>query len=598
MFYLLLLFSLMTLGAGVFLIGFGAPIRETMFGSALIISGTVSVVGGFLLVGLAAAVQELRRIVQGLRRMPGVRPARPADRKEGERRPPPQRAPFPARSAADAPIPAPTSIDEPAFDLPPDIRSDAAAAVEAGLQAEPHGYAEADIRPESRPPERQPGPAWLRRAIAEIESVPPGEAPPPPEPLEPRPGESWHPEEVARRYAPPEAQYGRPGSGPAGPLERPSPQDGRRPRGGLPAAPLAPAAPVEPEDYAPEADVWMRPRIPTSPISAPVARDEPLQDYAAEPEVAPPRRSTPVQPGPSVQPGPPVQPNPARANDGQPTLGGQPNSSPHGQASPAQPEPAPSIFDMVWANDRRRSGPAFPAESRPEPQAYAPRPVERPAPPVAMPAPPVVAPPQRPEPPRPEFARPEPVRPDFIRPEPIRPEPARLEPARIEPARPEPARYEPARYEPARHEPMRAEAARPEPMRQEPMHPEPMRSEPMRQEPMHPEPTRSEPMRQESIRRDPVRQEVVRQEPMRQEPMRQEPVRQEPVRQEPVRQEPVRPQMPRPEPRPLSILKSGVIDEMAYTLFNDGSIEAQMPDGTMRFSSIDELRRHLDQNDG
>jgi hypothetical protein len=55
---------------------------------------------------------------------------------------------------------------------------------------------------------------------------------------------------------------------------------------------------------------------------------------------------------------------------------------------------------------------------------------------------------------------------------------------------------------------------------------------------------------------------------------------------------------PRLEPRPLSILKSGVIDEMAYTLFTDGSIEAQMPDGIMRFVSIEELRRHLDQNEG
>ena len=41
-----------------------------------------------------------------------------------------------------------------------------------------------------------------------------------------------------------------------------------------------------------------------------------------------------------------------------------------------------------------------------------------------------------------------------------------------------------------------------------------------------------------------------------------------------------------------------MIDEMAYTLFTDGSIEAQMPDGTMRFSSIEELRRHLDQHEG
>ena len=52
----------------------------------------------------------------------------------------------------------------------------------------------------------------------------------------------------------------------------------------------------------------------------------------------------------------------------------------------------------------------------------------------------------------------------------------------------------------------------------------------------------------------------------------------------------------RAEPRPLSILKSGMIDEMAYTLFTDGSIEAQMPDGTMRFASIEELRKHLEKN--
>ena len=51
------------------------------------------------------------------------------------------------------------------------------------------------------------------------------------------------------------------------------------------------------------------------------------------------------------------------------------------------------------------------------------------------------------------------------------------------------------------------------------------------------------------------------------------------------------------EQRPLSILKSGVIDEMAYTLFTDGSIEAQLPDGTMRFASIDELRLHLEKHE-
>jgi hypothetical protein len=50
------------------------------------------------------------------------------------------------------------------------------------------------------------------------------------------------------------------------------------------------------------------------------------------------------------------------------------------------------------------------------------------------------------------------------------------------------------------------------------------------------------------------------------------------------------------EPKPVSILKSGVIDGMAYTLYTDGSIEAQLPKGMMRFASIEELRQYLENN--
>ena len=45
----------------------------------------------------------------------------------------------------------------------------------------------------------------------------------------------------------------------------------------------------------------------------------------------------------------------------------------------------------------------------------------------------------------------------------------------------------------------------------------------------------------------------------------------------------------------VTVLKSGVVDGMAYSLYSDGSIEAQMPEGMMRFTSIAELRAHLDQ---
>ena len=49
------------------------------------------------------------------------------------------------------------------------------------------------------------------------------------------------------------------------------------------------------------------------------------------------------------------------------------------------------------------------------------------------------------------------------------------------------------------------------------------------------------------------------------------------------------------DPAQVTVLKSGVVDGMAYSLYSDGSIEAQMPEGMMRFASIDELRAHLDQ---
>ncbi|CAN5127215.1 hypothetical protein BH10PSE10_BH10PSE10_10000 [soil metagenome] len=62
---------------------------------------------------------------------------------------------------------------------------------------------------------------------------------------------------------------------------------------------------------------------------------------------------------------------------------------------------------------------------------------------------------------------------------------------------------------------------------------------------------------------------------------------------EPVRE---RFQPPRRADAPsVTIVKSGVVDSMAYSLYSDGSIEAQMPEGMVRFASIDELRAHLDE---
>jgi hypothetical protein len=67
---------------------------------------------------------------------------------------------------------------------------------------------------------------------------------------------------------------------------------------------------------------------------------------------------------------------------------------------------------------------------------------------------------------------------------------------------------------------------------------------------------------------------------------------------EPVSLEPQAQPEPAPvdEPRGAAILKSGVVDGMAYTLYADGSIEAKLPHGTVRFGSIAELRAHIESN--
>jgi len=49
-------------------------------------------------------------------------------------------------------------------------------------------------------------------------------------------------------------------------------------------------------------------------------------------------------------------------------------------------------------------------------------------------------------------------------------------------------------------------------------------------------------------------------------------------------------------PRAVAILKSGIVDGMGYTLYVDGSIEAELPQGTLRFASINELRNHIAKN--
>jgi hypothetical protein len=48
-----------------------------------------------------------------------------------------------------------------------------------------------------------------------------------------------------------------------------------------------------------------------------------------------------------------------------------------------------------------------------------------------------------------------------------------------------------------------------------------------------------------------------------------------------------------PAPPSAVVYKSGVIDGMAYTLYTDGSIEAQLPQGPIRFASVEALQSYL-----
>jgi hypothetical protein len=108
-----------------------------------------------------------------------------------------------------------------------------------------------------------------------------------------------------------------------------------------------------------------------------------------------------------------------------------------------------------------------------------------------------------------------------------------------------------------------------------------------------PEPARPSPLSEPPVATPERKEARVAPEPRLEPP----PLRAEPP---PMRAEPPAPPVEnepaREEPRPLAILKSGVIDGMAYTLYTDGSIEAQLPKGMMRFASIDELRQYLEKN--
>jgi hypothetical protein len=90
---------------GVAMVGYGIPINAFSFGNTLIIAGTTAVVGGLIVIGVAAAVAQLQRISEALANRPPVRPSRPLETFDPVQAPPPGapgRNPFPPRQKSDA----------------------------------------------------------------------------------------------------------------------------------------------------------------------------------------------------------------------------------------------------------------------------------------------------------------------------------------------------------------------------------------------------------------------------------------------------------------------------------------------------------------
>jgi len=195
-------------------------------------------------------------------------------------------------------------------------------------------------------------------------------------------------------------------------------------------------------------------------------------------------------------------------------------------------------------------------------------------------------------------------------PKPPRPEPR---PARLEPkvAEPSPAPFEPRgpstppEFPPfssvptSVHEttpyvqPEKAIAEEPEP---QPLEPEPdvHQAELPQAEPPPPEPEPEPASREPELPPKSFFDAVWPEEEASETPPASEPSAEPPPLPEP---EPPAP-APAPEKQRAAILKSGVVDGMGYTLYIDGSIEAELPQGTVRFASIHELRAHLEKNAG
>jgi hypothetical protein len=166
---LLLLLGFIAVAAGMFGLGLGVPMRDTTFGAAMLVAASVAITGGFILIGLAAAVSELRRALQHLR----LPDRRDVERGQGRRMEP--RIDRPVAYGPDAAHVIPTRFDAPEAEPKEPRRTPAAAAPERAAAAEtPDAIRPSDYR---KPGNEASGPgaeapAAPRTAADEVKSPP------------------------------------------------------------------------------------------------------------------------------------------------------------------------------------------------------------------------------------------------------------------------------------------------------------------------------------------------------------------------------------------------------------------------------------------
>jgi hypothetical protein len=258
--------------AGAATILFGIPVKEFSFGDTLIVSGTISLVGGVIVVGLAAAVSQLQRLAEMVGARPLSRSGRPVDVLEAARG---SRAPFPpkpksesARSpVSELPPFVPAPIEEPAIadeepvapsirnpDLPlpaEEAEEDAPVSKPAAARPSPFRFPERPKAPP--PPQAEPPP----RAAPSFESLPqfrkpaPAPAEPRTEPAQPSYFDAMWKNEP-RTPSPVAAETEPPRTRPVEPFKWPEPESA------LSTKPAEPDPAPEPTEPAPQAEEPLR----------------------------------------------------------------------------------------------------------------------------------------------------------------------------------------------------------------------------------------------------------------------------------------------------------------------------------------------------